>query len=294
MFASLPQHPDTAMPSRKNLPSVQKALLIPLALLIILGTTGLLYFTFTNQVTQNHALGNSTSQVNGTPQATMTTPNATANAKAAAATVQANTQATAYASASAKNLDPYPPTAGRLTFSDPLSQPSQWWVEYPPDPTYSGTCQFTHAAYHVNQSQQGFFYCPASTPNLSNFAFEGQMTILKGDCGGIVFRYDSRSSKLYRFEVCQDGSYTVYRYLDPTDGKQLTTNDSSPAIHTGLNQPNVIAVVANGSTLDLYVNYQKIDSVNDTSYGNGQIALAVTAIANSTEVGYKDAKLWVF
>lgn len=292
VLASLPQHTGTAISSRRSLSPGQKALLIPLTLLVIVGSMGLLYFILTSHMTANHTQNHSTPQVTTTAPATRVTPtaNATATSNAATATAQTSAQATASAAASAKNLDPYPPTIGNLAFYDRLSQPSERWIE-------RAECQFTNAAYHVSQSQpEHFFYCPASTPILGNFTFEVQMTIIKGDCGGIVFRYDSTSGKLYHFEVCQDGSYTLNRYVDSTGtkAKPLTTNGSSPAIHTGLNQPNVIAVVANDSTLDLYVNYQKIDSVNDNSYSSGQVALAVTAKADPTEVVYGNAKLWIF
>jgi hypothetical protein len=300
MFAPSPQHTDTVISSRKRFPSGWQAPLILLVLLVIVASMGAFYFIFTSPSTANLTQNNFSPQMSATAQATMATHIAHANAttNAATATAQISAQATAYAAASAKKVDPYPPTIGNtLAFYDSLSQPSQWWTEYPPDPTYGGACQFTNGAYHASQSQGGhLFYCLASTPKLGNFAFEVQMTIIKGDCGGIVSRFDSTSGKFYDFEVCQDGTYTLNRYLDTTgaNAKSLTTNGSSSAIHTGVNQPNVIAVVANGSTLDLYVNYQKIDSVTDTSSSNGLVALAVTAKANPTEVMYKDAKLWIF
>ncbi len=56
--------------------------------------------------------------------------------------------------------------------------------------------------------------------------------------------------------------YALYNSYDIT----LIQPNSSSAIHTGLNQSNLIGVVANGSTLDLYVNNQKIDSVSDSAH----------------------------
>ncbi len=73
--------------------------------------------------------------------------------------------------------------------------------------------------------------------------------------------------------------------------KTLTSNSSS-AIKTGLNQSNLIAVVANGSTLDLFVNGQKIDSVLDSTYSHGQIGVVADATNNQTEVVYSNAKVW--
>jgi len=70
------------------------------------------------------------------------------------------------------------------------------------------------------------------------------------------------------------------------------TDGSAPAINTGLNQLNTIAVVANGSQLDLYVNNQKIDSVNDSTYSQGTIAMIANSISAPTEVSYSNLKVW--
>ncbi len=117
------------------------------------------------------------------------------------------------------------------------------------------------------------------------------MTIIQGDCGGILFRGDDASSKFYFFRVCQDGSYALTAFLGSNNLNGLTGNTSS-AIHTGINQPNTIAVVANVSTLDLYVNQQKIDSVSDGTYSHGQVGVVAEASNNQTLVMFSNAKVW--
>jgi hypothetical protein len=67
---------------------------------------------------------------------------------------------------------------------------------------------------------------------------------------------------------------------------------SSPAISKGLNQPNLAAVVASGSTIDLYVNDQKIDSVSDSSYNQGGIGVFASGVNGGTEIAFNDAKVW--
>ena len=64
-------------------------------------------------------------------------------------------------------------------------------------------------------------------------------------------------------------------------------------MHTGLNQSNVIAVVANGGTLDVYVNNQKVDRINDNTYSEGQIGVFAGSTNNSAEVTFNDARVWV-
>src|SRR5439155_12874088 len=114
-------------------------------------------------------------------------------------------------------------------------------------------------------------------------------TIVKGNSGGIIFRSDTTASKFYFFRMGQDGSYE----LDiQGDHNQLLKNGTSSAINTGLNQSNLIAVVANGSTIDLYVNLRHINSVNDSTYTSGQIGVAAYSVGDPTEVAFNNAKVW--
>ena len=200
-----------------------------------------------------------------------------------------NTNANATATATAAT-DPYPPTNGKLALNDPLSQPYQWDVYA--NASLGLTCQFSNGAYHVSESKIGYVYtCPDQT-QFGNFAFEVQMTILHGDCGGIIFRITV--TKYYLFVVCANGYYELEAGLDNTHFKTLVTK-SSPAITTGYNQLNTIAAVANRSTLDLYVNHTKIDSVSDsTDTDTGFIGLAADAAGYQTEVAYSNAKVWTF
>ena len=112
------------------------------------------------------------------------------------------------------------------------------------------------------------------------------MKITKGDCGGINFRNQ------YSFQVCQDGTYRLLKYAQNTSELLLNFRTSS-AIHRGLNQLNVIAIVANGSKFDLYVNKQKIDNASDSTYVAGAVGLLATpSYGNPTEVAYSDVKVW--
>jgi hypothetical protein len=219
-------------------------------------------------------------------------PTATTRAVSNTGNAGANATATAQSIAvAAAAMDPYPPTNGKLAFVDPLSQPYQWDV-YVND-SLGLTCQFSNGAYHVSESKMAVYTCPDQA-QFSNFAFEVQMTILHGNCGGIIFRINPDATKYYLFQVCATGYYELDAGLDSTHFKTLVTK-SSPAITTGYNQLNTIAVVANGSTLDLYVNHTKIDSVsNSTSTGAGFIGLAAGDSSEPTEVAYSNAKVWTF
>ncbi len=204
-----------------------------------------------------------------------------------------NASATATAIVVTANPDPYPPYNGKLALYDPLSQPLDWYDNT--DTSFGGACKFTNGAYHVSQTRTDrFFICASSYSRsyFSNFAFEVQMKIIRGDCGGVIFR-EGPGGKLYYFRVCQNGYYHLFLYVDysGTNAKHLRGKFSS-AIRTGLNQSNTVAVVANGSTLDIYVNRQKIDSITDSTYSHGQIGIAADNLGDPTEVVYSSARVW--
>jgi hypothetical protein len=114
------------------------------------------------------------------------------------------------------------------------------------------------------------------------------MTIVKGDAGGTFIRgNDSKGG--YLFTITPYGSYEL-RVVD--DYTKITGGFSS-AIKLGLNQSNLIAVVAQGNTLDLFVNKQYITSVNDTTYSEGGISIEAHAISQPTEVVFRNAMVWI-
>jgi hypothetical protein len=217
--------------------------------------------------------------------------NAAAAAAAAQATATAHTQATATASASAALQNPYT-HSGTLAFSDPLSDNSKGhgWSEDAPN------CAFTGGAYHAIAPDARYAdYCLAGATNFSDFAFEAQMQIIKGDAGGLDFRVASTypTNKLYAFYIGQDGSYYLNRQ-NATDNPLLTSG-SNAAIHQGLNQTNLIAVVAQGSTIMMYVNHQLITKVTDSTFTSGQIGVEADPIlpnGHPTEVVFSNVKVW--
>jgi len=57
---------------------------------------------------------------------------------------------------------------------------------------------------------------------------------------------------------------------------------------------NLIAVVAKGNSITLYVNGQNIGSVSDSTYSQGEIGVAADDVSNPTEVVFSNAKVWTF
>ena len=183
-------------------------------------------------------------------------------------------------------------TSGNPTLDDPLSrQDSNVW-----DVTSSSgeSCAFVAGAYHASELQQSnAIPCIAQMTHFSNFAYQVRMTMIRGDTGGMIFRATSSNSKYYYLSVSQDGSYEIVKSVDATgNNDQVLLSGATQAFKTGLNQANLIAVVAQSSLLSLYVNKQYVASVSDSSYPSGEIGVLAQDGTHPTEVAYSDAHVW--
>jgi serine/threonine protein kinase len=246
--------------------------LIGLLLLVSVESAGLLYFAGTNRMSATNARATTTAE-------------ARSIAIAYSATASARVTATA-----GVLLNPYPPYGGTLVLNDPLHDNSKgynWDVN-------TGGCQFSAGGYLVRETLQGHFqYCTARTTDFSNFAYQAQMTIINGDYGGLIFRANAVTGQYYYFRIGRDGSYILIRYVDNQNvHAQILTDGVVSVVRTNPNQPNLIAVVARGSTIDLYINHKYITTAHDNTYSHGQIAVVAEDEGNSTGVLFSDAKVW--
>ncbi len=271
----IPASPQGQPPPRR-FPTGLAVLLVVLAILLIIGGSALIYYTTVYQPNLAHEQATSTAvvQLTGTAQA------------------QATAQAQLNATATAAVENPYT-HGGTLTLSDALSDNSKGykWSEAPMN------CRFTGGAYHAIAPDIHFSdYCLADTTNFSNFAFEVQMQIIKGDYGGLVFRTENTNpNQYYAFTVGQDGSY----FLNKANGADYPTltSGTSATINQGLNQTNLVAVVAQGNTITLYVNHHQIANVTDSTFSHGQIGFLASPQGSGghpTEVVFSNARVWTF
>jgi hypothetical protein len=301
----------------ERLPRTIVILMIVVALILVAGGGGLAYFTISSQAAAR-AQATVTAQANTTAtfvaataiananitatavanaHATATTiarVNATATAASiahATATALANAHATATTSTIAANPNPYPPGVGKLALLDPLSDNRRGfsWSEN------STNCVFTGGAYHViAPDSRSSAYCTARSTNFVNFAYEVQMKIIKGDIGGIIFRANSTNSNFYLFYVSQTGFYELF-LCSGNNCKPIMSPTFSAAINKGLNATNVVAVVATGTIITLYINRQRVASVNNGTFNHGQIGVVASPFATAghpTEVVYNNARAW--
>jgi hypothetical protein len=257
-------------------------LLVVLALVLVVGgiTFGLVSYTTTQT---NNAHATATAQVY-TRQTAVVNATATAQASATATGIEAT------ATTIAANPNPYPPHRGTLTIVDPLDTPGT--------PFPSGdSCIFTNGAYHVSAPKNYIAFCPTGS-SFHNTAVQVDMTVVKGDCGGMFFRYDESSINYYLFQICPDGSFAFGFHFGKTNKFSVLSSGTSPAIKTGLGQINLVAFVANEETYSIYVNKVRIntDTVMQAggAFSEGEIALCAFSQGNATEVAFKNFKLWVF
>lgn len=297
----IPQQFTPPPPKRRRL-SLTVSILLIILVLFLLGGSGLIYYVgiYQPQKLRADATATVNAQVTGTAQANAhATANALATSQAQAnATATAQASATAVASVTATALQAIlsQATSGNPALTDQLSAPNNNnWDQLPAsNSTASGSCAYTGGAYHSDMPTKGFFQpCYAQATTFSNFAFQVQMTITRGDEGGILFRADPANSKFYLFRISQSGAYDLFLYVDNqgTHAKNLLSNSTS-LIKLGLNQNNIITVVARGGAIYFYINGQYLDSVSSNMFTSGKIGVFGESNTNSTDVAFSNAMVW--
>ncbi len=261
-----PSYPPPQAPAGSQGPKRPSRLsrgLIPLLLMLVaflLVGSGLLYYATVYQPRQLHdATATSTAQAHAT-------------------------QLKATATAAVEN--PYT-HSGTLALADPLikSDKRYAWDE-------NANCAFIFGTYHAIAPDARYSdYCTANSTDFGNFTYEVQMTILKGDAGGVIFRVENTNpNQYYDFHINQDGMYSLVA-VSGSGGPSLKQGSSS-AIEQGLNQTNLITVVAQGANITLYVNHQSLGSVTNSTYSHGLIGVYAVVYTRPTEVAFSNAKVW--
>ena len=278
-------------PSSKH-KGFSKTIIVGLVILALVLIGGGILFAFVGVVQpyQKRLQATATAQT----QALQATEVARTHAKATAA-VLATASAYVEATATAMQELYIQASSGNPTLNDSLyhQNGNKWDVVNNSD---EGSCTFKNNAYHAEALQANYLYaCFATAPNFSNFAYQVQMTILQGDYGGIIFRANGVNSKYYYFRVGKDGGYdlSVSHDTNSTHDQILKSGIASSIIATGLNQPNLVAVLANGSNFYFYVNQKFLVQVHDNTYQSGQIGVFGGDFAStSADVAFTNAKVW--
>lgn len=267
-------------------------LLIILALLVMASGIGLIYYSAVFHPDQLYAQATTTAQTaqaqaSATAKAWATgTAQAYVNATATAQTV-ATTQAIATTTAFQNIYNQV--TRGTPILNDPLNgnNINNWDLG---KASLGGSCGFRAEAYHVIEPNKSYYLaCLAESTNFSNFAYQVRVTIIQGDEGGVIFR--AAGTKLYSFGINRDGLFSLIVSKNNNPGKPLIFGPIS-AINIGLNQPNLLTVIARDSTFYLYINKQYVDTIRDTTYRSGQIGVYAASSTHFTDVAFNDAQVW--
>lgn len=186
-------------------------------------------------------------------------------------------------------------TSGTPAFEGSLnSQNPDGWVAVGGT---GGSCAFTGNALHASALPPQDSFCVAPSVSFGNFAYQARITITQGDTGGLIFRFDILDRKAYLFAISPSQGFYL---LVSGQGNSLSQGNArilagatSSAINTGLNQPNLLTVIARGSTIYLYVNQQYITSVSDSISSAGVIGVFGENSQNgSVDVTFSNIQVW--
>jgi hypothetical protein len=212
-------------------------------------------------------------------------------------TAQAQASAEAIAAFTAKSpQEIYTQVTSRQPdFSDPLSQQdTNTWVNFNA-PTIS--CFFMQGAYHALDTKgPSYSICPATNSNFSNFAYQVQMKLLRGDGGGLLFRMDIKHNLYYRFVIHRDGKYILYANHSVSP-ETVVAGGSSNVIQAAMSKlpsPSFTAtIIAFDSYIYLYFNGQFLAKANDDTVGSGSIGVGPISDGSLTETEFSNVKVWI-
>lgn len=275
-----------------------------LTILLIICAAGMFYYTEISHPAQLHAQATVTSQNTQRASSYSTTVAHSAATKVAISQHKATAKAVAHStvqaqhsiaqvqatSTSLQNLY-LRSTSGHPTLATPLLyNSSAKWDIYPTKD--GGGCAFSQNSLHSRAFQTNYYSpCIAHATSFHNFALEIQMTIIKGDEGGIIFRSNSHDQDFYSFRVRNDGTYGLI--LTQNDGHTTPLiYDQSNLIKTGNGQTNVITIIAQGNIFYLYMNKHYVGSASDNTYSNGSIGIMAVDRKNKTDVAFNDLRIW--
>jgi hypothetical protein len=195
----------------------------------------------------------------------------------------------------------YPPANAHLALNGSLGANRAIWPEHL-DPY--GTCQFTHDAYQVtsNSENPSGEYCTNTKNTFRNFTMEVEMTLVKGEDAGIIFR-NKTIGTAYAFLIEQNGkihfnSYFHRIFQDHTgEVNNLTSSDLPLKEPLHLHQPNKIAVVAQGNTFRLYINQYLIINRDDPKNISDQGTIGFISQSphhkSPSEALFRHATIWI-
>lgn len=162
--------------------------------------------------------------------------------------------------------------------------------------TIPNRCRAVGGIYDVSTPDgQDLNACYGPKTRFKNFTYEVEMTVIKGRCGGLLFRKSTSANNYYVFQVCQDKTYALLKYIGKNFQPFFGVSRDNNKIHPGLGIRNTIAVTAKGSTFTLSINRVPVAVIDDTSYSEGVIGLVASSDLYyiATKVAYQKVEVKV-
>ena len=161
-------------------------------------------------------------------------------------------------------------------FADMFADNSKGWT------LGAGATISDHALTLANANQNSFVntFLPTGNP-FGDFLLKVSLNIEQGDQNdyiGLSLRTDSNFNHEYHVLLSPDQKFEIGKiYVDSSNKMQekpLVANTNSSALNP-IGQQNMVAVVMKGDHLILIINNTVVESISDSDYTSGQIALYI-------------------
>jgi serine/threonine protein kinase len=155
-------------------------------------------------------------------------------------------------------------------------------------------CLFVDGAYHVRVLQKNFLQqCTLAAPQVGNDTAQADVTLVSGHDAGMLLRVNG--DRFYDFEITDQGQF-FFRRHDAGGGENYTyliSSVSNSAV-APLGEKNTLAIIANGSKFNLFINGVAVGNIFDSHYASGQFAVAngTVASANTGEASFSNLELF--
>ena len=179
----------------------------------------------------------------------------------------------------------YPATKGAPLFVDKFINDSSGWNQQSVPGSYTVTLGSGVLALE-NDKQSLLWESLPGTMTYNNFQLTINARLSKGDQNngyGVYIRGAANGGNdlatYYRFELYGDGSYAIFKGTTDAAGKTVDTKLVDFLLNSAIakkGNTNRIRIIARGPKLSFIVNDHLLQTVTDTSYTSGSIALFVS------------------
>lgn len=179
----------------------------------------------------------------------------------------------------------YPMPKGTPLFADPFVNDLNGWNLHSLPHDYTVNVGNGALTLEMDKNKLLWEMLPGER-SYSNFTLTVNATLSKGDQNngyGVYIRGTANNQSdlatYYRFELYGDGSYAIFKGVVDQSGNANSVKLASYTLNRAIQKAgkvNHIMIIAKGSALSFVVNGQLLQTVSDTSYSSGSIALFVS------------------